>query len=205
MESEGRWRQNSGLTNRNHIRLSTGVRLQYKPKPNNCTELCIVNMADIWRERNVWYPGRSRQQADMKKLLADTDEWIRRRIRAVYRKHWKRVRTRYRMIEKFGIPKWSVHGMADCRKGIWRAAMMLNSVLTAKEIARPGISPCLTITRKLVKTEKPPCTERYARWCERSAAQLMGSLLLDFYFGALFSKTAGDHLTALTVRFYFAK
>ena len=26
---------------------------------------------------------------------------------------------------------------------------------------------------------EPPCTERYARWCERSAAQLMGSLLLD--------------------------
>ena len=27
---------------------------------------------------------------------------------------------------------------------------------------------------------EPPCTERYARWCERSATQLMGSLLLDF-------------------------
>lgn len=78
------------------------------------------------------------KMADMKKLLADTDEWIRRRIRAVYWKHWKRVRTKYRMIEKFGIPKWSVHEMANCRKGIWRAAMMLNSVLTTKEIARLG-------------------------------------------------------------------
>ncbi len=29
------------------------------------------------------------------------------------------------------------------------------------------------------QTIEPPCTERYARWCERSAAQLMGSLLLD--------------------------
>ena len=27
---------------------------------------------------------------------------------------------------------------------------------------------------------EPPCTERYARWCERSASQLMGSLLLDY-------------------------
>ena len=27
---------------------------------------------------------------------------------------------------------------------------------------------------------EPPCTERYARWCERSASQLMGSLLLDW-------------------------
>jgi hypothetical protein len=31
-----------------------------------------------------------------------------------------------------------------------------------------------------VKTIEPPCTERYARWCGRSAAQLMSSLLPDF-------------------------
>ena len=35
------------------------VRLHYKPKPNNYTESCMVNVADGWRERNVWYPGRS--------------------------------------------------------------------------------------------------------------------------------------------------
>ena len=35
------------------------VRLQHKPKPNNYTESCMVNVADRWRERNVWYPGRS--------------------------------------------------------------------------------------------------------------------------------------------------
>ena len=31
------------------------------------------------------------------------------------------------------------------------------------------------------KTKEPPCTERYARWCERSANQLMISFLLDCY------------------------
>lgn len=35
------------------------VRLLYKPKPDNYTESCMVNVADGWRERNVWYPGRS--------------------------------------------------------------------------------------------------------------------------------------------------
>ena len=51
--------QISGLTNRNHIRLCMRVRLPYKSKPNNYTESCMVNVADRWRERNVWYPGRS--------------------------------------------------------------------------------------------------------------------------------------------------
>ena len=39
------------------------VRLHDKPKPNNYTESCGINVADGWRERNVWYPGRSVRDA----------------------------------------------------------------------------------------------------------------------------------------------
>ena len=35
------------------------VRLQSKLKPDSYTESCMVDVADGWRERNVWYPGRS--------------------------------------------------------------------------------------------------------------------------------------------------
>ena len=35
------------------------VRLHSKLKPNDYTESCMVDVADGWRERNVWYPGRS--------------------------------------------------------------------------------------------------------------------------------------------------
>ena len=35
------------------------VRLQVKLKPNNYTESCMINEADGWRGRNVWYLGRS--------------------------------------------------------------------------------------------------------------------------------------------------
>jgi group II intron reverse transcriptase/maturase len=77
-------------------------------------------------------------KADMKSLLRNTDEWLRRRIRAVYWKQWKRVRTRYRMLKKFGLPDWKVHEVANCRKGTWRSARMLNSVLTNKIIASFG-------------------------------------------------------------------
>ena len=76
--------------------------------------------------------------ADMKRLLEKTDEWLRHKIRAVYWKQWKKVKTRYRMIEKYGLPKWKVHEMANSRKGTWRSALMLNSVLTKQEIASLG-------------------------------------------------------------------
>lgn len=70
--------------------------------------------------------------ADMKSLLLNIDEWLRRKIRAIYWKQWKRVRTRYRILGQLGIPEWKIHEMANCRKGIWRASLMLNSALTKK-------------------------------------------------------------------------
>lgn len=78
------------------------------------------------------------KMADMKVLLQSTDEWLRRRIRAIYWKHWKKVKTRRRMIKKFGVPMWKVHEMANSRRGPWRSAVMLNSVLTNKIIVNLG-------------------------------------------------------------------
>ena len=39
------------------------VRLRTKSKPNNYTESCGIDVADRWRERSVWYPGRSARHA----------------------------------------------------------------------------------------------------------------------------------------------
>ena len=72
--------------------------------------------------------------ADMKSLMEQTDEWLRHRIRAVYWKQWKKVRTRYKMLRALHLPEWKVNEMANCRKGVWRAAGMLNSALAKRII-----------------------------------------------------------------------
>ena len=46
-----------------HRRLYMRVSLLAKMKPDSYTESCAVNAADGWRERNVWYPGRSVRNA----------------------------------------------------------------------------------------------------------------------------------------------
>ena len=76
--------------------------------------------------------------ADMKQLLRETDEWLRRKIRAIYWKQWKRVRTRYEKLRQLGLPEWKVHELANARKGIWRMAGVLNTALTNKIIAGLG-------------------------------------------------------------------
>lgn len=87
--------------------------------------------------------------ADMKTLMAQTDEWMRRRIRAVIWRQWKRVRTRYKMLRRMHVEEWRVHEMANCRKGPWRAAQMLNSVITKERLARAGYPSLLGQYRKV--------------------------------------------------------
>ena len=67
--------QISGLTNRNHIRLQLRIKLLYKPKSNNYSELTVVNVTDRWRERNVWYQGRSCQQMETEYEVCSNNEW----------------------------------------------------------------------------------------------------------------------------------
>ena len=41
--------------------------------------------------------------ADMKSLLQSNDEWLRHRIRAIYWKQWKKVKTKYHRLKEIGM------------------------------------------------------------------------------------------------------
>jgi len=78
--------------------------------------------------------------ADMGNLLKDTDEWMRRRIRRVFWKRWKRVRTRYRNLEKVGISHSNAGILANSRKGYWRIANspILKVALSNQKLEKDG-------------------------------------------------------------------
>ena len=81
--------------------------------------------------------------ADMKGLLTRVDEWARRRIRAVYWKQWKKIKTKYRMLKALGLEHWKAIELACSRKSYWRMAQVLNSVITNKIIAKLGYTSML--------------------------------------------------------------
>lgn len=60
--------------------------------------------------------------ADMKTLLGSVDEWMRRRTRMVIWKQWKKIKTRFKNLQKLGIPKNKAWEYANTRKGYWRIA-----------------------------------------------------------------------------------
>jgi group II intron reverse transcriptase/maturase len=60
--------------------------------------------------------------ADTPRPFQDLDEWLRRRLRQVRWKEWKRPRTRRRNLAALGIPARQAHQWAYTRKGYWRIA-----------------------------------------------------------------------------------
>ena len=56
----------------------------------------------------------------MRSFLEETDQWLRSRIRMCIWKCWKRVRTRFKNLQEYGIAKWQAWQWANTRKGYWR-------------------------------------------------------------------------------------
>ena len=81
--------------------------------------------------------------ADIKALLQEIDKWARRRIRAVYWKQWKKIKTKYRMLKALGCEHWRAKELACSRKGNWRMAQVLNQIFSNKIIAKLGYTSML--------------------------------------------------------------
>ena len=60
--------------------------------------------------------------ADMRELVKLLDKWLRRRIRMCYWKQWKKIKTKFGNLIKFGIDKAKAWEFANTRKSYWRIA-----------------------------------------------------------------------------------
>jgi len=78
--------------------------------------------------------------ADMKKLLENTDMWLRRRLRMFIWKRWKKIRTRYVMLKRLGFNHQNAIKYANTRKGYWHIAgsQILNCSITDDRLRKSG-------------------------------------------------------------------
>ena len=78
--------------------------------------------------------------ANMKRLLLETDEWLRRRIRMCIWKSWKRVKTKVANLIRCGISKHKAYEWGNTRKGYWRIAdsYILHRAITKEHLCRAG-------------------------------------------------------------------
>jgi group II intron reverse transcriptase/maturase len=87
-------------------------------------------LAEIARLINGWL-GYYRI-ADIKGHLERISDWLRRRIRQIFWKRWKRTGTRQENLIRLGVPKNKAWQWANTRKGFWRIARswILTTTLT---------------------------------------------------------------------------
>lgn len=78
--------------------------------------------------------------ADMKGFIKSMDEWMRRRIRMIYWKQWKKGKTRLNNLIKLGIKKNKAWEWANTRKGYWRISKspILSRTLTNDYLHKVG-------------------------------------------------------------------
>ena len=78
--------------------------------------------------------------ADMKSIMKSIDEWLRRRIRMITWKRWKKVKTKFENLQKLGVARGKAWEWANTRKGYWHIANshILNITLTNARFEQQG-------------------------------------------------------------------
>lgn len=91
--------------------------------------------------------------ADMKGLLRETDEWLRHKIRTVYWKQWKKVKTKFKELKKRGVEEEKAWMCANMRNGNWYCGgyFVLQTAFNNKKLRELGY---------------PTFTEFYLKVCE---------------------------------------
>lgn len=83
-----------------------------------------MNMKDRIEKLNRYLVGwlGYYQLADTPSIFKGLDSWIRRRLRMIRWKEWKKVKTKYKNLMKQGINKGKAWEWANTRKAYWRIA-----------------------------------------------------------------------------------
>ena len=78
--------------------------------------------------------------ADMKEFLSDMDKYIRRKLRVIVWKHWKKPRTKFRKLIGMELPNFQAR-IAWCRKKYWRLSKtpQLNTVMGIAYFKEKGL------------------------------------------------------------------
>lgn len=78
--------------------------------------------------------------ANMKILLKDIDQWLRRRLRMFIWKRWKKVKTRYKRLKQLGYNHSNAIKYANTRKGYWQVAgsQILSCSITDNRLRKQG-------------------------------------------------------------------
>ncbi len=127
------------------LRVHQKAQLKMRKRVKELTSRRTVNDYEGWKQvlkRFVVGWVNYFKLADMRGLLENTDKWMRRRIRMVFWKKWKRIRTKYKNLRKLGVSERNAGILANSRKGYWRSASspILDAALSCERLSKAGFT-----------------------------------------------------------------
>lgn len=116
-------------------------RLTKRNRPGTFKEI----ITEINQVTRGWinYFGRGFIKAFIKRLQS----WLNRRIRQLILKRWKKPKTKYKMLRKYGLDHKSAMKIAQSRKKYWRLSSTkeVHLVLTTKQLYKWGLIPLVEL------------------------------------------------------------
>ena len=125
------------------LRLGLGVAKRQRDKIRQITRRNRGRSLDsVIKEINTAMIGFTNyfKLADMAKFLIDLEQWIRRKLRVIVWKHWKKIKTKFRKLIGMGLTKEQAF-MACSRKKYWRLSKtpQLNTVMGVSYFRNRGL------------------------------------------------------------------
>jgi hypothetical protein len=117
--------------------------------------------------------------AEAKGVFEELDGWMRRRLRCVLWRQWKRPWTRRTRLMQRGLdPERAWRSASNGRGPWWNAgASHMNDAIAPPSSRNSACRPSSDCTATSIVLDEPPYTEPYVRWCGRGKPQ--GFLLPD--------------------------
>lgn len=100
------------------------------------------SVASVVKELNAYLRGWRNYYglAETPRIFARTDQWIRRRMRALQLHHWKRSRTAFRELRARGAPPDLAYAVSRyTTRWWWNASKRINHILTNRYFAQLGL------------------------------------------------------------------
>lgn len=79
--------------------------------------------------------------SNIKSFVATLQHWLHHRLRQLIWKRWKKVRTKYKMLRKYGIDHDDAMALANTRKGYWRISRskIIHRAITNERLTKWGL------------------------------------------------------------------
>lgn len=77
----------------------------------------------------------------MKKFIYEIQQWLNHRLRQLIWKRWKKPRTRYQKLRKYGIDHDDAMKFSNSRKGYWRLSRseIIHRAITKERLTKWGL------------------------------------------------------------------